>query len=217
MLQGRIEEALEIHERMTGLERDQDLPENHLSRGLMGAMLALEAGEFQQAEGILRQIAGMQSHAPHSMLFGDARALLALNYLKQNNPQQALTELERVLAEYDRLGLPGLLLIEGSKMVPLLKLACDHNLSDTAQDLLSILNGQEIYRPVFIQATGETLSAREMEVLQLITGGATNREIADRLVISETTVKSHVTSILRKLNVKSRTQAIASARELRLY
>lgn len=51
------------------------------------------------------------------------------------------------------------------------------------------------------------LSPREKEVLNLIAQGANNREIADRLYISDKTVKNHVTSILSKLNLRDRTQA----------
>jgi two-component system, NarL family, response regulator LiaR len=55
------------------------------------------------------------------------------------------------------------------------------------------------------------LSERELEVLKLIADGASNTEIADRLVISEKTVKSHVSNILSKLHVLDRTQAAVYA------
>ncbi len=58
----------------------------------------------------------------------------------------------------------------------------------------------------------EALSAREQEVLEWMARGRTNREIADALVISEQTVKSHVGSILSKLGMENRTQAVAVAR-----
>lgn len=55
--------------------------------------------------------------------------------------------------------------------------------------------------------TYEPLSKREMEVLGQLTKGMSNKEIATALGISHQTVKNHVTSILRKLNVEDRTQA----------
>ncbi len=53
----------------------------------------------------------------------------------------------------------------------------------------------------------ETLTPREKEVLQLIASGYNNREIAQQLYITERTVKNHVNSILRRLNLRDRTQA----------
>ena len=53
------------------------------------------------------------------------------------------------------------------------------------------------------------LTAREQEVLELMTSGATNNQIARELVVSEGTVKSHVKRILRKLRVDNRAGAVA--------
>ena len=61
------------------------------------------------------------------------------------------------------------------------------------------------------RVSGESLSAREREVLLLMAQGQSNREIAAQLFISETTVKSHIKHLFAKLNVFSRTQAIAVA------
>ena len=55
------------------------------------------------------------------------------------------------------------------------------------------------------------LSARETEILQAIADGLTNKGVGERLSISEATVKNHVTSILRKLAVNGRTQAVLFA------
>lgn len=55
------------------------------------------------------------------------------------------------------------------------------------------------------------LSPREMEILQFVTGGLSNKEIAVKLRISQQTVKNHMTSILKKLNVEDRTQAAVNA------
>lgn len=60
----------------------------------------------------------------------------------------------------------------------------------------------------------EPLSDREFEILHLVATGASNKEIAATLVITEGTVKNHVTSILGKLGVRDRTQAALKAKEL---
>ena len=60
------------------------------------------------------------------------------------------------------------------------------------------------------------LSPREREILGLVSTGASNKEIADRLCLAEGTVKNHVTNILVKLDVRDRTQAALRARSLGL-
>ncbi len=59
----------------------------------------------------------------------------------------------------------------------------------------------------------EELSVREIEVLKLLAAGASNREIADTLVLAEGTVKNHVSNILSKLHAENRTQAANMARK----
>ena len=57
-------------------------------------------------------------------------------------------------------------------------------------------------------AGDEELSAREIEVLQLIAGGNANKQIANQLLITEETVKGHVKNILAKLSANDRTHAV---------
>lgn len=61
-----------------------------------------------------------------------------------------------------------------------------------------------------------TLTRREKDVLLLVTQGESNKSIADKLVLSEVTVKSHLSSIFKKLNVTNRTQAVLVAMQLNL-
>src|SRR6476660_7608520 len=61
------------------------------------------------------------------------------------------------------------------------------------------------------RVSGETLSRREIEVLKLMAQGKSNKEIASALFISEGTVKSHGKAIFAKMNVVSRTEAVADA------
>jgi LuxR family maltose regulon positive regulatory protein len=67
-----------------------------------------------------------------------------------------------------------------------------------------------------VSSLPEPLTAREQEVLRLLAQGATNQEIADRLVVSLRTVKKHVSNLLLKLGAQNRTQAVVRAREFSL-
>lgn len=73
-----------------------------------------------------------------------------------------------------------------------------------------------LVREVRAPDSPEQLSPRELEVLRLIARGLSNREIAQELVISEKTVKTHASSILSKLGLASRTQAALHAMRLGL-
>jgi len=66
---------------------------------------------------------------------------------------------------------------------------------------------REINKPPEKPPTEDPLTARELEILRLIARGMTNQEIADKLVISERTVRTHVSNILDKLHLANRTQA----------
>jgi LuxR family maltose regulon positive regulatory protein len=86
------------------------------------------------------------------------------------------------------------------------------------QKILASVNMPESYPsgPSAHTIFGERLSERELEVLRLIAQGATNQEIADRLVITVGTAKSHINHILGKLDSHNRTEAVARARSLGL-
>lgn len=99
-----------------------------------------------------------------------------------------------------------------------------------ANKVIASLSGQQAFasatQPFSISPASSTMSTtgmqsprptdltgREVEVLRLIAQGATNREIAEQLVISEGTVKNHISSILSRLGLRDRTQAAIYARE----
>jgi LuxR family transcriptional regulator, maltose regulon positive regulatory protein len=68
----------------------------------------------------------------------------------------------------------------------------------------------------YLPALAETLSPRETEILKLVAEGATNQDIAQKLVITLGTAKWHLSNIYGKLGVNSRTQALHQAHKLQL-
>jgi LuxR family transcriptional regulator, maltose regulon positive regulatory protein len=72
------------------------------------------------------------------------------------------------------------------------------------------------FHPPDLGDVDNALTGREREVLELIVAGLSNREIADRIYVATSTVKSYTNSIFRRLGVTSRTQAVAEARALHL-
>jgi LuxR family maltose regulon positive regulatory protein len=86
----------------------------------------------------------------------------------------------------------------------------------TGTPVNSVVGAPIPYGPDMSQPLLEPLSGRELDVLRLVAAGLSNREIAARLVIEVSTVKSYINSLFSKLEVDSRTQAVARARALGL-
>jgi len=151
-----------------------------------------------------------------------------LSFISLRNPWEvygyrrgALATLERALVFAAPEGYIRLFVDEGEPMLALLRQAYALGIaSDYVATLLAAFGGQAASDLPPPSPRGwtlaEPLTEREREVLRLLLEGASNREIARRLVLSVNTVKRHVYNLCGKLGVQSRTQAIARARTLNL-
>jgi len=155
--------------------------------------------------------------------------LQSIAFQAQDKVDQALAALERALYLAEPEGYMRTFIDEGEPMVTLLRLAASRDIAKKyVKKLLASFQRSTPsveFKPKVLSADGtvassslvEPLSERELEVLRLIVDGMSNREIAEKLVIGEGTVKTHINNIYSKLDVKSRTQAIAQARYLKLF
>jgi DNA-binding NarL/FixJ family response regulator len=136
------------------------------------------------------------------------------------------------IAELARRGVPSRVLVlttydTDSDVLPAIEAgATGYLLKDAPRDELyraveAAARGQAVLSPAVAtrlmgqmrQPASEPLSQRELEVLGLIARGSTNREAAERLFISEATVKTHLLHVYAKLGVKDRAAAVATAYE----
>jgi LuxR family maltose regulon positive regulatory protein len=148
----------------------------------------------------------------------EALALQALAHWRRGERADAMTSLERGLRLAEPEGYVRLFADLGFPMARLLQEARSRDvLPDYVAKLLAAFSTDLTIPSLAEQVLPEPLTHREQEILELVAAGLTNREIADKLVISALTVKKHTVNIYGKLGVRSRTEAAARARELKLF
>jgi LuxR family maltose regulon positive regulatory protein len=147
----------------------------------------------------------------------EIQMLRALAFMSGKNVHQALTALGQALSLAQPEGYVRIFLDEGEPMRELLRHAGSRGIAPQyAARLLSEFAKEPGAPPAIPQPLIEPLSERELEVLRLLAAGKSNDEIAVDLVLATGTVKKHLSNIFGKLNVGSRTQCVARARELGL-
>jgi LuxR family maltose regulon positive regulatory protein len=146
-------------------------------------------------------------------------AMLACVQYEAGDAKQALSTLERALQLAEPGGYIRAFVDLGRSMATLLRQAAARGLApDYVSTLLKAFHEEQTRDlPLTpIPTLVEPLSDRELEILRLIAAGLSNQEIADTLVVSINTVKTHIRRLYGKLSVNSRLQAVERARELGL-
>ncbi len=180
---------------------------------LTPARLLLARGEKAPAAAALAQVYEAASQVGWGAGLVEIRALQAL---AAETPSQALEFLRQALVMAQPEGYIRTFVDQGEPMRALLDRlrAQGGELKGYIQTLLAAFSSP--HPPLPAQGPVDRLSERELDVLRLMAQGLSNAEIASRLVVTLGTVKTHVHSILDKLAVHSRTQAVARARHLNL-
>jgi ATP/maltotriose-dependent transcriptional regulator MalT len=186
----------------------------HLLRGL----LAAHDRQFQEAEVALLAARSVQQTVALCRIHGDADLALAGVYLRWRRPEPARRVLEPALRRWRETGLPGLHLLLGPRLLePVLEQAVAAGIEAVwATRVLDLLQAGSAPRPLVIPGTGSALTPREAEVLRLLARGASNQAIAEALVVSLPTAKTHGARILAKLGAATRAEAATRARDFGL-
>ncbi len=228
---GRVQDALNwVRER--GLSVDDDLHYlaefEHIT--LTRVLLALHASgqdlaSIRSAQTLLGRLLQTSTAGGRTGTVIEIHILQALALQAQGDMPAALAILEQALTLAEPEGYIRVFADEGQPMARLLSAAAGRTkLPGYIATLLAAFGQQNelpkaVAPPISSAAASpliDPLSQRELEVLQLIAHGLSNQAISARLVVALTTVKGHNQRIFDKLQVRSRTEAIARARELGL-
>jgi ATP/maltotriose-dependent transcriptional regulator MalT/class 3 adenylate cyclase len=143
--------------------------------------------------------------------------LQSLVFRTDNNLTQSMTSLERALKLAEPEGFIRIFIEEGKPIAELLEKILASKKDIPRAYVKKLLSAFSLQRQVKTESGYvEQISERELEVLRLIAGGLSNKQIMDELFISLSTVKTHIMNIYNKLNVHSRTEAIIKAKDLNL-
>ncbi|MEW6228258.1 MAG: LuxR C-terminal-related transcriptional regulator [Bacillota bacterium] len=183
------------------------LAKMYIAQGLLDKALGVLGPLLESAERLKRMGSVVQ-----------IRALLALALEAKGHTLQALGVLQQALSLAEPEGYMRVFLDEGPPMARMLHRAASRDIApEYTGRLLAAFAQPEAPATSEREPRAlivEPLSERETEVLQLISRGLSNREIAQRLFVSLPTIKWHATNIYGKLGVRNRTQAVARARAL---
>lgn len=197
------------------------------------ARLRIAEGSFAVAASLLQDLHQTAAAAGRNGSLIEILMLQALTYAAQKQREKAMSALAQALLLAEPEGYIRLFVDEGEPMRFLIsdfrsfqdKLWIERQpdkeqkakLPAYLDKLIATFGDQPLFTALpKRQNLIEPLSERELEVLQLVAAGLSNGAIADRLIVSIGTVKTHINRIFGKLGVQSRTQAVARARELGL-
>lgn len=201
----------------SGINPEEDLQFLNEYGLLTQVRILIAHDRLTDSELLLERLLQFTSTAGRNSRVIEVLILLALTYSQQAKVDQALETLKRALSFAETEDHIRIFLDVGESIVPLLQNAGSRGISPKfVTRLLSEFNkitGPDLYPQ---QPLIEPLSKREVEVLRLISAGKSNLEIAQDLVLSVGTVKSHISHIFGKLNVQKRTECVARARDLHL-
>jgi len=207
-----------------GLSIDDEPDGQHEVEYIALAHILIAQNKLDEANRLLQRLINNATAGDRVYMLIEMRLWRVLIFTLKGEKAAALAELKLALALAEPGGFIMMFVSKGKPAADLLEeiLAVKKRDHDVAKAGFSLSYAQKIRSafktviPPKIEGLMDPISERELEVLRLIAAGLSNREIADKLFISLNTVKTHTKNINSKLDVNSRTRAVARAKELRL-
>ena len=228
--QDRLDDAAQVAREMPATDQATWFMQG-VQTPLAHARVLIALREFDRAARSLEQLQNQTKASGETRALIEVLALLSVARHARGDTPQATEALGRALALAEPEGYVRIFVDLGKAMQQeirdwRLEIGTDHedrHLAEYADKLLAAFppaypetpspkSPNSLQSPIL----AEPLSERELDVLRLIAEGLSNQEIADRLIVAVSTVKTHINNIYSKLGVASRTQAIARARERKL-
>jgi LuxR family maltose regulon positive regulatory protein len=198
---------------LTQLMKEGRLSDSNPLPNMIRPRLLLVQGEYDEARRVMESALAWAEtrHRIDAMIH--RLAMLACVQYEAGDAAQALSTLERVLQLAEPGGYIRVFVDRGKSMATLL---CQAAARGLAPDYVSTLLEPFRAPPTPVPELVEPLSDRELEIVHLIAAGLSNQEIADTLVVSINTVKTHIRRLYGKLSVSNRLQAMKRAQELHI-
>lgn len=189
----------------------------------------IDKGSLEEAGALAELLLEQSIQCGRIMTELECHVCMAEIYRRKHNVYQSMTHLHQALRLGEQFGYLRIFFDPGFDTIPLFQIYIEVRKQRSQPELLSgvskqflsgvvaIMDGQhKLYKDQRSPSTIHTLTKREMEILQMIANGHSNKEIATHLIISEGTVKIHLNRIYSKLDAKGRIDAIQKAQKRKL-
>ena len=214
--QGNLEKTSQLIQK-SRLSIEDEIPYQREPEYIILLRMLLAQSDYDAALTLSERLHEQAVKAGQIGLVIEIQIIKALAFQGKKDTESAVVALESALRLGQPEGYVRIFLDEGEAMIRLLCQVQSRRVGTSyASVLLSTIGKSSSTAQPSMQVLVEPLTSRELEVLKFIETGCSNQEIAAQLVISITTVKRHISNIYGKLGVKSRTQAVAIGKELRI-